>query len=66
MSEPENPSLSLLCKLGSIVVHAEEMLSGSGHPFDRIAIVTLLEDTEVQQWIEAMGVYLPQKRGVKP
>lgn len=30
------PSPMLLCLLGSIVVHAEELLSPDGHAFDKI------------------------------
>jgi hypothetical protein len=59
---PLRPSLSLLCKLGSIIVHVEEALSGKGHAVDYEAIKPLLRDAEVQQWIRDMGVYLPKKR----
>jgi hypothetical protein len=54
--------LSLLLKLGSIAVHAEEMLSPGGHACDRAALESLLSDSEVQNWIKDMGVYLPAKR----
>lgn len=56
------PKLSLLVKLGSIAVHAEEMISPTGHHFDRAALQTLLDDAEVKQWIKDMGVYMPVKR----
>jgi hypothetical protein len=58
------PSPSLLCKLGSIAVHAEEMLSPSGHDFDRIALKSVLDDAEVKQWISEMDsmAMLPKKR----
>ena len=59
--DPLTPDLTTLCKLGSIVVHAEEMLS-TGHAFDRAALQSLLIDPEVQRWIKAMGVYMPVKR----
>lgn len=62
MSDPLNPSLGLLSKLGSIVVHADEAMSEEGHQFDVLAIKTCLDDPEVQQWIKDMGVYLPKKR----
>lgn len=62
MSDPLKPSLSLICKLGSIVVHAEEMLSPTGHGFDRTALESVLMDAEVQEWLSKMGVYLPVKR----
>ncbi len=62
MSDPLKPELPLLMKLGSIVVHVEEMLSPQGHEIDRRTILSLLSDDEVQQWIRAMGVYMPVKR----
>lgn len=62
MSDPLKPSLTLLTKLGSIAVHAEEMLSPKGHTVDRHALQTLLTDVEVQKWIKDMGVYMPVKR----
>ena len=46
--------LSLQCKLGSIVVHAEEMLSPKGHAFDKVALTTLLNDPEVRLWLMEM------------
>jgi hypothetical protein len=57
---------SLACKIGSIVVHAEEMMSPSGHGFDKIALEALLRDGEVQAWLATMrGVgMLPVKREV--
>lgn len=59
---PLRPSLGLLCKLGSIAVHVEEFFSPKGHPLDRQALNTLLDDAEVKQWIKDMGVYMPVKR----
>ncbi len=38
---------SVLSKLGSIAIHAKEMLSDSGHPFDRVTLTSLLDDSEV-------------------
>lgn len=61
MSDPLKPELTLLVKLGSIAVHADEFID-SGHAFDKLAIVGLLEDDEIKQWIKAMGVYMPLKR----
>jgi hypothetical protein len=54
------PSLSLLCKLGSIIVHADEAtkpcdLMSVAHHFDIIALRTLLDDPEVKDWIKGMG-----------
>jgi hypothetical protein len=55
----------LLCKLGSIVVHADEARSPGGHQFDLVALDTLLKDPEVKDWIKAMGTLLPLKRSAK-
>lgn len=60
--DPLTPSLSLLTKLGSIVVHTDEFFSQSGHEFDKHALDQLLIDPEVATWRKAMGVYLPVKR----
>lgn len=59
---PFLPSTPLLCKLGSIAVHAEELLSPDGHAFDKTALDSLLQDAEVKNWIKAMGAMLPRKR----
>ena len=58
------PSVPLLVKLGSIVVHSDELLSPSGHDFDRIALKALMDDPEVKDWLQAMGkaAMLPVKR----
>jgi hypothetical protein len=56
------PSLPLLCKLGSIVVHCDEARSPSGHNLDLLALDTLLADPEVKNWISSMGALLPLKR----
>jgi hypothetical protein len=61
-SDPLDPSINLLCKLGSIAVHVEESLSKKGHALDVIAVKSLLDDAEVKQWIKDMGVYMPLKR----
>lgn len=64
MKQPLKPEATLLCKLGSIVIHAEEMLSNKGHSFDVKALKGLLEDEEVQEWLKEMDrlVLLPKKR----
>jgi len=62
MVDPLKPSISLLCKLGSIAVHVEELLSPKGHAHDKAALETLLEDNEVKTWIKNMGPYMPVKR----
>ncbi len=64
MTDPLKPSASLLCKLGSIAVHADEMLSSDGHEFDRVALATLLNDPEIAAWIDQMDnlAMVPRKR----
>jgi hypothetical protein len=56
------PSLQLLTKLGSLIVHADETLSPDGRNLDRETFFNLLRDDEVQRWIKAMGPFLPLKR----
>jgi len=58
------PPPSLLCKLASIAVHADEFLSPDGHDFDRTALTSALADSEVQEWIAAMttAALAPRKR----
>lgn len=62
------PSLSLLCKLGSIIVHAEEASEPGGHPFDAMTVKHLLADPEVVKWMAAMRAVamLPVKRSEPP
>lgn len=59
-----SPPMSLLCKLGSIAVHADELTSPHGHQFDRDAIRSLLDDPEVASWLAEMdgAALLPKKR----
>ena len=59
------PSITLLMKLGSIVVHADEATELGGHSFDIGAMRTLIDDPEVKKWIEDMGVLLPRKRSAR-
>lgn len=67
MSELLNPAPSLVCKLASIAVHAEELLSDDGHDFDRLALVSVMADPEVAQWLRAMSAaqLAPRKRTAK-
>jgi len=60
--DPLKPSLTLLVKLGSLAVHAEELLSSKAHAYDRIAAQQILTDPEVIAWLEQMGAYVPVKR----
>ena len=62
--DPLNPGAALLCKLGSVCVHVEELLSPDGHPVDHMALESLLADAEVREWLELMraGAFLPVRR----
>ena len=62
MKTPINTSLSVLVKLGSIAVHAEELLSPEGHAVDKMALDQLLNDPDVKLWIKANAAFLPVKR----
>lgn len=63
-TNPMQPSPALLAKIGSALVHAEELLSPNGHHFDRDAFETLMGLPEVREWIEAMEALamVPKKR----
>lgn len=60
------PSASLLVKLGSCIIHAEEALSPDAHAYDLTAFRQLLNDPEVREWFTAMSglAFLPVKRKV--
>ncbi len=64
MPDPLKPAPSLLLKLGSIVVHADELTSPSGHAFDLSALKSLIQDEEVASWLKKMETmaFLPKKR----
>lgn len=53
-NDPLKPSMTLLCKLASVAVHADEMLSPNGHQFDHAALKSAMNDAEVVQWIKDM------------
>jgi len=67
MTTSLTPTLTLMCKLGSIVVHTNELLSPDGHAYDRTALTLLLEDAEVRAWLRLMdkAALLPKYRAVK-
>ena len=54
---PMYPTATLLAKLGSAIVHAEEFLSADGQAVDQTAFQTILEDPTVQEWLEQMAGY---------
>ena len=62
--DPLKPSPTLLIKLGSIIVHYQEMTSSAGHQYDKYALQTLEEDSEVREWLSQMSkmAFLPVKR----
>lgn len=62
--DPLKPTVTLLVKLGSLLVHVEEGISPQGHPFDACAVNGLLNDPEVVAWKEQMDkmAFLPKKR----
>lgn len=66
MADILSPSPALLCKLGSIIVHADELVSPLGHEFDKEALKALLSDPDVSEWLKGMGemALVPLKRTV--
>jgi hypothetical protein len=63
-TDPLAPPATLLVKLGSALVHAQEMTEPGAHPLDLEAFKSLCADPEVAAWLEAMGALalLPVKR----
>lgn len=63
-TNPLRPSTTLLVKLGSLIVHYDEMNSPGGHSFDVAVIEQLRADPEVAEWFAAMDklAMLPKKR----
>lgn len=61
------PSPQLLIKLGSIIVHQQELNSPDGHYMDKSALDSLLEDEQVKEWMAGMDkmAFLPVKRKKK-
>jgi hypothetical protein len=60
------PKPSVLAKIGSIIVHIEEIID-HGHAFDVIAMQGLLKDSEIQEWLGEMRKFalIPEKRDVE-
>ena len=58
------PNMSILCKLGSIMVHLQEFFSPTGHTNDMDAVKSLLDDAEINEWLKEMDrlSLLPKKR----
>ena len=68
MDPLKNPNPSLLVKLGSIAVHADEATEPLAHGFDIIAIRSLVNDPEVKEWLVKMAAVglVPKKRWDAP
>jgi len=64
MADCLRPSVALLSKLGSIVIHLDEALSSDGHYFDKVSLEQLQSDPEVAAWIKSMDAMalIPKKR----
>lgn len=62
--DPMKPSATLLIKIGSAMIHAEEMIETKflNIKFDLPAFKTVSDDPEVVAWKKAMGPLLPRKR----
>ena len=66
-TDPLKPDVALLCKLGSIARHAQELTSKDGHAFDRIALLDVLKDRAVTEWLasmDAMALLPVMRKGV--
>ena len=54
MSETLKPSISILCKLGSLAIHDLEFNGPNRDALDLIAAKQILTDPEVVEWLEQM------------
>ncbi len=63
-ADPLKPDTTVLCLLGSIVVHVDEALSTTGHPFDVEALKSLLQAPELVEWMHQMDTMalVPKRR----
>ena len=63
-ANPMEPPATLLVKLGSALVHAQELTEPGAHHLDLEAFKGICADPEVVAWLEAMGALalLPVKR----
>ena len=62
--DPLKPSMAVLCKIGSALVHLDEARGVGGHVFDMQTFKTLMNDPEVREWLGGMGALalIPLKR----
>lgn len=65
--DPMKPSVTLLIKIGSAMIHAEEMVETKfkNLDFDLPGFQTITNDPEVIEWVKAMGPMLPRKRSTR-
>lgn len=58
------PTLSTMAKVGSILIHVEEGRSRDGSPFDWSTVDSLMQDSEVQQFLTDLRALalIPRKR----
>ena len=65
--DPLKPSALLMIKIGSLAIHADEIVEthGANLDFDGPAVKSIIEDPEVKEWIASMGVMLPRKRSTR-
>jgi len=63
--DPRKPSLEVLMKLGSAIVHAKEALSPDSRPVDKHEFDQMLKDPDVAEWMDDMNnmALLPVLRG---
>lgn len=54
--------VSAAAKIGSALVHADELTSPDGHQFDHAALAVLLQDPEVTSFLRLLGPLVPKKR----
>ncbi len=64
MGDPLKPSVDVLIRLGSALIHADEAISPTGEEIDRFQFVRLMKDPLVVEWIKGMNALamLPVKR----
>lgn len=64
MTDPLRPSMILLAKLGSIIVHYEELSSPNGNEIDKMALRMLSGNADIIEWMRAMRelALIPEKR----
>jgi len=61
--DPLKPDVALISKIGSIIVHVDELLSTDGRNVDKLALQVLIQDSSVQRWLKDLGPLVPVKRG---